>query len=96
MHVYKRPGEQAVADPMAPPAFMIERDPANPDKAFIPVPYIGEGAGPGGAGAKGGGEEGVNPLMEEAAEAAEAVEGEVSEAVEGKAQGEAEEEAPPA
>jgi hypothetical protein len=54
MHVYKRPGEMAVADPMAPAAFIIERDPANSDKAFIPVPYVGAGAGPGGAGFQGG------------------------------------------
>ena len=69
MHVYKRPGEQAVADPMTPPSFIIERDPVSLDKAFIPVPYVGPGAGPGGAGAKGGGEEAAQE-EEEAVQAA--------------------------
>ncbi len=73
MHVYKRPGEQAMADPTTPPSFIIERDPIDPSKAMIPVPYTGPGAGPGGAGAasrEGGGEE-----AEAEGKAAEAEEG---------------------
>jgi hypothetical protein len=41
MHVYKRPGEQAMVDPTTPPSFIIERDPISPGEAFVPVPYTG-------------------------------------------------------
>jgi hypothetical protein len=70
MHVYKRPGEQAMVDPTTPPSFIIERDPISPGEAFVPVPYTGGEK-------RGGGDEPADEENEEGEEESEEGEEEV-------------------